>query len=546
MMVVDDLVMNALRKGLDVEPSDTPLKRRAAVSLRQAGGQRPLYILHGAGGDVLPFTELASLLPEGFPIYGLQVVEDAQAISIERLAAHHIETMRRLQPRGPYRLIGHALGGLVAYEIATQLIGEDEQVEFLGIIDTHRSMNEPGEIGTINAEQSQTYRACMDAARRYAPQRLSMPVHLLAADRASGQDASCGWGTLLGKQLYVSEVGGTHVSMLKQPHVQRLADRIAVALTMIERRRVVPPELIHSPIITIQGGLQKPSVHDRPVFCVPGAGASVTSFLPLAQALGTSAAIYGLQPRGLDGELVPHASVEAAACHYIKALKSEHPRGPYRLVGHSFGGWVVFEMACQLFARGDSVDPIILLDSQPPPLRSVMNHYYAREATLIKLVSALEESSGREISLTRQQLEALDYESQHSELLKAMKSIGVVSRLDAVRRLVRVFATHLNTPYVTTRTFPGRALLIRAGEPSVRRADDYELEPLRSTQAWLDYLPHVEIVSLPGNHMTMLKEPNIDIVASRIWEAWRTNAAHSRAQPHVIDDGGTYKERGRV
>ena len=55
--------------------------------------------------------------------------------NIESFAQHYIDQMRSVQPYGPYRLIGHSLGGLIAYEMASKLAEAGERVEFLGLLD---------------------------------------------------------------------------------------------------------------------------------------------------------------------------------------------------------------------------------------------------------------------------------------------------------------------------------------------------------------------------------------------------------------------------
>ena len=52
---------------------------------------------------------------------------------------------------------------------------------------------------------------------------------------------------------------------------------------------------------------------------------------------------------------------------YIEALRSIQPHGPYRVGGWSFGGFVAFEIARRLFARGEEVQLVALLDTVPPP-----------------------------------------------------------------------------------------------------------------------------------------------------------------------------------
>jgi thioesterase domain-containing protein len=57
--------------------------------------------------------------------------------TIGELAAHHLRTLRRRQPRGPYHLAGHSSGGRVAFELARQLEDQGETVACLVILDTN-------------------------------------------------------------------------------------------------------------------------------------------------------------------------------------------------------------------------------------------------------------------------------------------------------------------------------------------------------------------------------------------------------------------------
>src|SRR6266498_4886049 len=61
---------------------------------------------------------------------------EAQLHTIEGMAERFIRMMHAVQPAGPYRIAGWSFGGMLAYEIATQLIARDEAVEFLGLLDT--------------------------------------------------------------------------------------------------------------------------------------------------------------------------------------------------------------------------------------------------------------------------------------------------------------------------------------------------------------------------------------------------------------------------
>ena len=106
----------------------------------------------------------------------------------------------------------------------------------------------------------------------------------------------------------------------------------------------------------------------QPIFGVPGVGGNVLSLQPLIRALGTDQPFYGLQAVGLDGSTLPFDRVEETARANIEALKTVQRVGPYKLLGHSYGGVVAYEMARMLLAEGEEISGLILLDSVAPSL----------------------------------------------------------------------------------------------------------------------------------------------------------------------------------
>ena len=85
---------------------------------------------------------------------------------------------------------------------------------------------------------------------------------------------------------------------------------------------------------------------------------------PLAMALDTPRAIYGIQARGLDSNREPQRRVEEMADTYLETIRSLLPSDSYALTGYSFGGLVAYEMARRLAADGEDVDWLGLIDSQ--------------------------------------------------------------------------------------------------------------------------------------------------------------------------------------
>src|SRR5205814_2240329 len=95
------------------------------VPLQPLGSQPPLFSVHGVGGDVYGFLELAKLLPPGQPSYGIQAVgldgKSARHVTVEDMAAHYVKEILSFQRDGPFYLAGYSMGGLIAFEMARQL-----------------------------------------------------------------------------------------------------------------------------------------------------------------------------------------------------------------------------------------------------------------------------------------------------------------------------------------------------------------------------------------------------------------------------------------
>ena len=113
------------------------------VEIQPQGAKSPLFCMHGIGGDVLIYWELAHRLGQNQPTYGLQMqglYEGQQPHeSVAECAAFYIKELKEIQPQGPYYLCGYSSGGIMAYEMAQQLMTEGEKVALLAMIDTNPS-----------------------------------------------------------------------------------------------------------------------------------------------------------------------------------------------------------------------------------------------------------------------------------------------------------------------------------------------------------------------------------------------------------------------
>jgi thioesterase domain-containing protein/acyl carrier protein len=119
------------------------IENSSIVPIRTGGTGIPLFMIHGVGGNVLGFYSLVRRLSANQPVYGIQAqglqTNTPALVRLEDLAAHYIQEMRRVQPNGPYNFLGFSFGGLVAYEMAQQLLAAGEIIGMLGLLDTWQS-----------------------------------------------------------------------------------------------------------------------------------------------------------------------------------------------------------------------------------------------------------------------------------------------------------------------------------------------------------------------------------------------------------------------
>ncbi len=221
------------------------------VLLRRGSGERPLFLVHAALGGVDIYDALARLMPPSLTILGLEAPgRDGQTAPIgdlRQLAAHHMATLRRRQPHGPYALAGWSLGGVVAFEMARQLRRDGESVDVLALIDSYT----PESLCRIeNGDDRQTldraftrdvlqslpdtspdrlavlrrlYGAHAQGLAEYRPGPCDAPITLLRAAHPQLDDETAGWKDWAQGGLDIHTVPGSHHTLLAPPNVAACA-----------------------------------------------------------------------------------------------------------------------------------------------------------------------------------------------------------------------------------------------------------------------------------------------------------------------------------
>lgn len=110
------------------------------VPIKTGASGVPFFCIHAVGGNVLSYRDLAQHLGDVHPVYGLQAKgldgSELPDLLIADQAAHYLQEIRQVQPTGPYFIGGLSSGGVVAFEMAQQLIRRGETVGMVALIDS--------------------------------------------------------------------------------------------------------------------------------------------------------------------------------------------------------------------------------------------------------------------------------------------------------------------------------------------------------------------------------------------------------------------------
>jgi thioesterase domain-containing protein len=280
------------------------------------------------------------------------------------------------------------------------------------------------------------------------------------------------------EQLYGKKIPLT--TLFKAPTIESLA-----AILRQER-----DGSISSPLVRIQ-----PHGSERPFFCVHAVSGNVLCYRELARRLGAQQPFYALQARGVDDEREPQTQVEAMAADYLEAVRTVQSHGPYLLGGWSMGGLIALEMARQLEAQGEEVQLLALFDTKAPD----------GEEEVIDDDSLLA-SFALHLGLSPEQLQDAvsqaptdDHQSFMLDYLKGASIIPHDMSRARFEQQFRVFKANIRA----ARTYQPRDL--PAGITLFRAAESPSL-------GW----EKIEVYETPGSHMTMLREPNVSVLAERL------------------------------
>jgi polyketide synthase 13 len=268
-------------------------------------------------------------------------------------------------------------------------------------------------------------------------------------------------------------------------------------------QRALPGE--DTPVRPLRTGGTRP-----PLFLVHAAGGPVTVYRALAERLGADQPVYGLE-RIEEARTVPEK-----ARRYAEAINAAHPDGPCLLGGWSFGGFVAQETARHLTAAGREVRLVVLIDSVRPLPRPGLTRADRIRAHFEGFARHVADAYGVRLELPYDELVAMDDDA---------------ARIDTVLRALREAADvppaaleHQRASYLDMGIgeahrpggHGGPVVLYRATEPAPHTVRDPAYERDDPALGWDEVCPRLEVVPVPGHHLSLLDPPHVDAIAAHL------------------------------
>lgn len=272
--------------------------------LQATGTRKPLYCFTGIGGQLDMYQHMARLLDDDRPVYGSKMVgsegECEPIRELHQIAATHAADIRGFQPHGPYFLFGYWFGGVLAFEIARELISHGERVGLVGMANSpapgfpkipsplfrarahvrnfvglgngqridylrarmeHRARVTQRVLGvrdpiddvwqnTQDPRERRIGNALAEAYAHYEPAPLSVDVLFLSPDippdwpPTKFDDPLLGWGPVMRGRIIQCQTPGSHLSMFDPGNVEVLVEHLRAGLAQAERALAGEPRMV--------------------------------------------------------------------------------------------------------------------------------------------------------------------------------------------------------------------------------------------------------------------------------------------------------------
>ncbi|WP_216896931.1 polyketide synthase Pks13 [Nocardia sp. ncl2] len=250
-----------------------------------------------------------------------------------------------------------------------------------------------------------------------------------------------------------------------------------------------------------------------PVFVFHPSGGNTLVYEPLLKRLPAETPMYGFER--IEG------SIEDRALEYADKIRELHPDGPYVLYGWSLGAVFALGVAQVMRAAGDDVRIVGLIDLAVP-VEPEDNSVAGRRARIERFQAFAQKTYGIQGELddeTMQELAEASDEEQLQIITEMMKFADV--------KIPGGVIEHQRTSWLDSRDLEKTRPSHYEGDAVLYLADRYhdgiiEIDPRYADRlpdgGWDGYIPNLEIIPIPGDHLQIIDEPRIAVIGADLTE----------------------------
>ncbi|WP_083883632.1 polyketide synthase Pks13 [Nocardia higoensis] len=241
-----------------------------------------------------------------------------------------------------------------------------------------------------------------------------------------------------------------------------------------------------------------------PVFVFHPSGGNTLVYEPLLKRLPAGTPMYGFER--VEGD------IEQRAKQYIPELRRIQGDGPFVLYGWSLGAVFALQVAQLLRAEGADVRVVGLIDLAIPT-QNEDNSPEERVRRIERYQAFAKKTYGFDGELDREQLEELAAASDEEQFQMISDLIKISGA-----KIPGGVLEHQRTSWVESRHLARTTPSRYDGDVVLYLADRYhdgmiELEPRfaerKPNGGWDEYLPNLQVVHIPGDHLQIVDEPRI-------------------------------------
>ena len=259
-----------------------------------------------------------------------------------------------------------------------------------------------------------------------------------------------------------------------------------------------------------------------PLYVVHALDRDVFGYVHLVRHLGADQPVYGVRDVGDDLS----RPLQRIAAEHVAAVRAARPHGPYALLGWSFGGMVAYEMAVQLERAGESVAFLGFMDAVAPEMTDAWPWTGWLDNALLTAREVAERMRRPFAPPDRAELEGMDADAQVRRIAEALREQGAApDGYDAAALAEQCAESELRAASRrgwTPGPFSGAVTLFRATQLSAEVAAFLAPYPdeERRTLGWCRHpVGRIDVVEVPGAHVTLGSEPHVRALAGALRRA---------------------------